>query len=415
MKILLVEPNFPIPPKSKNHKNFLPIGLLKIASYLRSKNSNIKLVRGEPQNIEDIEEIKNFNPDEIWITSLFTYWAKYVKNSVHFYKEMFPKAKIKVGGIYASLRPPDEVKKFTGCDEVIQGVIPEAEKLLPAYDLLKNANPSPIDYQIIHASRGCDRKCNFCGTWQIEPEFIPEKSILNKITHEKIVFYDNNLLMNPHIESILDELAELKKKNQIKWCESQSGFDGRILLEKPYLAKKIKLAGFRDLRIAWDWKYNEHPTIKKQIDLLVDAGYPYQAIYLFVIYNWNIPFKEMEKKRIKCFEWKVQISDCRYRPLNQLFDNYSPRINDQTNEDYYIHTEAGWTDALIKQFRRNIRQQNICVRQGFPFYSKFFERKKVGREITRKVKELKNIENKIKFMDSIGADCWFPDKIKYPE
>lgn len=54
------------------------------------------------------------------------------------------------------------------------------------------------------------------------------------------------------------------------------------------------------------------------------------------------------------------------------------------------------------------------MRQGFPFYSKYFERKKVGREITRKVKELKTINEKIKFMDSIGADYWFPDKIRYP-
>ena len=36
--VLLVEPNFPIPGKSRNHSNFLPIGLLKIASYLREKN-----------------------------------------------------------------------------------------------------------------------------------------------------------------------------------------------------------------------------------------------------------------------------------------------------------------------------------------------------------------------------------------
>ena len=32
--VLLVEPNFPIPAKSRNHKNFLPIGLLKIAARL---------------------------------------------------------------------------------------------------------------------------------------------------------------------------------------------------------------------------------------------------------------------------------------------------------------------------------------------------------------------------------------------
>mgnify|MGYP003316490570 CR=1 FL=1 len=34
-QILLVEPDFPIPPKSRNHHNFLPLGLLKIVSLLR--------------------------------------------------------------------------------------------------------------------------------------------------------------------------------------------------------------------------------------------------------------------------------------------------------------------------------------------------------------------------------------------
>lgn len=43
--VLLVEPNFPIPKKSRNHSNFLPIGLLKIASYLRYKNINVELIR----------------------------------------------------------------------------------------------------------------------------------------------------------------------------------------------------------------------------------------------------------------------------------------------------------------------------------------------------------------------------------
>ena len=46
-KVLLVEPNFPIPAKSRNHSNFLPIGLLKIASYLRSKSIEVKLIRYE--------------------------------------------------------------------------------------------------------------------------------------------------------------------------------------------------------------------------------------------------------------------------------------------------------------------------------------------------------------------------------
>lgn len=412
MDILLVEPDFPISLKSKNHKNFLPIGLLKIASYLRNKGDKVSLSRGIPKNLLEIAKIRDFDPDEIWITSLFTYWAKYVRDAVQYYKEMFPGAKIVVGGIFASLLPRAEVKKYTGCHKVHQGVIPEVERLLPAYDLIEDANPQSVDYQIIHTSRGCKRKCPFCGTWKIEPKFIPKKNIKGKLKHGKVVFYDNNLLMNPYIENIVQELIELKERKQIIWCESQSGFDGRVLLEKPRLAKLLKKAGFRSPRIAWDWGYKEYSKIKKQIDILTHAGYPSDEIYVFVLYNWDIPFEEMEMKRIKCLEWKVQIADCRYRPLNQLYDNYNPRKKRQTSKDYYIHEK--WTDALVKQFRKNVREQNICVRHGFPFYSNSFENKKVGKEIMRKIKNLKNINDKKRFLETISADYWFPNQIRYP-
>jgi len=408
-KFLLVEPDFPIPSKSKNHKNFLPIGLLKIASFLRNNGNQVKLIRGIPKKLEEIEEIQRFKPEEVWVTSLFTYWAKYVKDIVDFYKKTIPYCKIIVGGIYASLFQKEEVKKYTGCDDVYQGILQEVEGCLPAYDLLKNTNPRPIDYQIIHASRGCLRKCAFCGTWKIEPCFLAEKSIRERIIQKKLVFYDNNLLMNPYIENILEELIELKNK-RILWCESQSGFDGRILLNKPYLAKMIKQAGFRYPRIAWDWKFKDFENIRKQVDILIKAGYSSKEIFIFVLYNWDVPFHEMEKKRIKCWEWGVQIADCRYRPLNQLYDNYNPRIIGQNNKDYYIHEKSGWTDELIKQYRRNVRRQNICVRHGFPFYSKSFEHKSFGKSILISIRKIKGLTAMLKYMDSLSIDYWIPDK-----
>jgi hypothetical protein len=412
-KILLVEPDFPIPPKSKNHKNFLPIGLLKIASYLRSKGIKVKLMRGTPKDLRDMDILK-FDPQEIWVTSLFTYWAKYVKDAVQNYKHLFPDAKIVVGGIYASLMP-DHCKKFTECDEVKEGVVHEAEKCPPAYDLIENANPHSIDYQIIHASRGCIRGCDFCGVRKIEPDFKPISSIKGEIEKRKVVFYDNNFLANPYRDNILKELIDLKKDKKILWCESQSGFDGRILKEKPYLGEMLKEAGFRDPRIAWDWKYDQVEEIEKQVDILVAGGYRSWDIYIFMLYNWNISFEEMERKRIKCWEWKVQIADCRYRPLNQTFDEYKPLKKNQTNRDYHIHSEAGWTDALVKQFRKNVRRQNICVRHGFPFYSKGFENKTFAKEVMRKVKLLAIREEKIKYLQQIKADYWLPDEISYPE
>lgn len=399
-KILLVEPTFPIPPKSKNHKNFLPIGLLKIASYLRSKGIKVRLARGIPKDLFKRNAILNFRPDEIWVTSSFTYWAEYVKKAVQSYKNIFPKAKILVGGIYASLMK-DHCKEFTGCDEVVEGIIEKAEKFAPAYDLVENMNSNKLDYQIIHASRGCGKKCSFCGTWKIENEYKPKKSIRNEIRFRKIVFYDNNFLANPHIENILLEIIKLRKNKKILWCESQSGFEGRILVEKPNLANMLKDAGFRYPRIAWDWEYDKYPFIEKQINLLNDAGYHSKDLFIFMLYNWKIRLKEMELKRKKCWDWKVQISDCRYRPLDQTFDHYAPKKS-QTNRDYYIH--RNWTDKEVKQFRKNIRHQNICVRQEVSFYSKKLENKKLSKEKNRELKRMKKEE-----LRKILTDAWFPE------
>lgn len=354
----------------------------------------------------------DFDPDKIEITSLFTYWAPYVKDSVSHYRKIFPKAKITVGGIYASLMP-DHCKNYTKCDEVYIGVNTEAEKYYPAYDLITNHNSHPVDYQIIHSSRGCLRKCSFCGTWIIESRFKAKKSIKDEIKKRKIVFYDNNLLNNPHIENILKELIELKKNRKISWCDSQSGFDGRLLIKKPKLAKLLKQAGFRYPRIAWDWGYKDYKDIKKQLDVLIKGGYRYNDIFVFMIYNWNIQFEEMEEKRIKCWEWKVQIADCRYRPLTQIIDNYHPRES-QTSKDYYIHTDRNWTDTLVKQFRNNVRRQNICVRQGVNFYSKSFEQMMTKKNILIKTKKMPR-DKVEKLLNKLGLDYWYPEDITYPK
>lgn len=375
MKILLVEPEFPISQKSKNHKNFLPIGLLKLASYYKDRKHYVALVRGNKEKKDVL-----LKPDQILITSLFTYWRRYVKESVEHYRRLFPNAKIVVGGIYASLMPHD-CAEYTGCDEVFIGVHKDAENCLPLYGILPDA--SNITYQIIHTSRGCIRHCEFCGARKIEPEFTYKKSIASEIRKNKIIFYDNNLLANPHIEGILKELANSVVNGRPITCESQCGFDGRLLT--PVLAKLLKKARFINPRIAWDGPYGEYKRVEKQLNLLVNAGYRRRDIFVFMVYNWDLGPDEMEKKREKCKEWQVQISDCRYRLLDQLFDNYNPH-KPQTSEDYYIHPK--WTDQLIKTFRKNVRNQNICIRMGFAKYDKELEKRgQQHREIRIKLSE----------------------------
>lgn len=401
MKILLVEPAFPIPNKSKNHKNFLPIGLLKLYNYYKYCTGNrVKLVRGDKSR----EELR-FVPDQVMITSLFTYWSKYVIQSVQHYRKHYPKAKIVVGGIYASLMP-EHCKKATGCDRVHRGMHREAERFLKnrKLDYSPIENPHPLGYQVIHSSRGCFRRCPFCGSWKIEPKFSAKRSIINEIVADKLIFYDNNLLRNPHMNSILSELIELREKGIPVTSESQSGFDGRLLTLE--LARMLKRAGFVNPRIAWDWGYSDHKRIRRQLNILEKAGYRGKEIYVFMLFNWDLPFSEMEKKRIKCWEWKLQIADCRYRPLDQTYDEYEFK-KVQTHAGYFIH--KNWTDREVKQFRRNVRRHNICVRQGKHFYSKSLERQRINKQVAILCSGLSEDE-----VLKIIPDAWFPDKVTPP-
>lgn len=390
MNILLVQPNYPIPSKRKINHDFLPIGLLKIGTYLKHANNHeVRLVFGntDPQ----------YEVDEIWISSLFTYWSKYVKESVDYYRKLYPSANIKIGGIFASLMP-DYCEKITGIKPHV-GTFDEAERWCAEnfvdYSLLENK----VDFQILHGMRGCFRKCKFCGTWKIEPEMYFDRDIAKKVNSNHVVFYDNNFLKNDNIKLILKELAEKRVNGKHVIYESQSGFDGRILDQE--IANLLKKARFINPRIAWDNSFNDWPQIEKQIDYLVTAGYQRKHIYVFILYNWEHPYSTVENKRVKCWEWGVQISDCRFRPLNQTYDNFNSK-KEQTQSDYFIHEK--WNDVEIKQFRKNVRRHNICVRHDFAFYSPDLEHFKIDKKEYLKLKDL--LKNDIKKkLDRV----WFPD------
>ena len=369
-KILLVEPSFPIANKSKNHSNFLPIGLLKLASYFRNSGCIVELNRGNKSS--------SFIPDKILITSLFTYWCEFVKESVLFYRNLYPEAKIEVGGIYATLMP-EHCKDYTKCDEVFVGQHEEADNLLPAYDLVD------VDYQIIHGMRGCSRKCAFCGIWKIENlSFKNEYEIKNEICRNKLIFYDNNLLVNPNVVGILKMLSETLLNGKILKCECQSGFDGRELAKKPFIAELLKKARFENIRLAWDFAYEQYNEVENWISILENVGYKRKDIFIFMVYNWSFDFNELEAKRQKCYEMGVQIADCRFRPLDQVYDNYNSHVKTQNGNDYYIH--SNWSDELVRKFRANVRRHNVCIRYNIDWdnYEKKLERKSSRKLVLKK-------------------------------
>jgi len=368
-RLLLVEPNYPYPSKSKNqanqvHKNFVPIGLLKIGAYYKSLGSKVKLVRGNQSK----RELRYFKPSLILVTSIFTYWSKYVWDAIDYYRDLFPEASIMLGGIYATLHYDKKyfqtkLKHYNVKCHI--GLHLEAESQYPDYSLL-NGN---IDHHVTHAMRGCVRRCTFCGVWKIEPKLYYKTSEeliseIKTVAKNKVIFFDNNFLANKHIKQILSDLINLNVNGKPMRFECQSGLDGRLLERDPELAHLLRRAHFHNLRIAWDNSLSDFRSIKRQLDYLQEAGYRPQNIFVFMIYNHDIPYEKMMKKVDFCEKWGVQIADCRYRPLEALKDDYNPGKyrNGQTKDDYYIHTKGGWSDQKIRNFRKRVRQHNIWIR-----------------------------------------------------
>jgi len=368
-RILLVEPAFPYPSKSRNrasgvHKNFLPIGLLKLGAYYKSFGHEVALVRGNSPNLDDGRD----GPDSVLVTTLFTYWSKHVWDAVAHYRALYPRAKILIGGIYATLL--GDTDQFRAClrqhkASVFRGIHPRAEAFYPDYSLLAGV----ADYHATHAMRGCIRRCDFCGTWRLEPSRVdksPEGLIreLSTVGKNKVIFYDNNFLANRHVKEILEALADLRVRKRVVVCESQSGFDGRLLDASPELAELVKKARFRNVRIAWDNSFDDAPSIRRQVGLLTAAGYSPKDLSVFILYNYKVPYSECRRKLEYCAKLGVQISDCRYRPLDALADKYRPLASprDVQEAGYHIHAESGWTDQKVRDFRRRVREHNIWIR-----------------------------------------------------
>lgn len=394
-KLLMIDPKFPTANKSVNHQSIIPWGLLKIGAYFKSLGWDVKLQRLS----ESDDPIPSFTPDHIMVTSIFTYWSEYVRQAVDWARTHYS-APIEVGGVFASLQP-QLCKEVTGCDTVYIGVMNEAEDYIPDYSLLS----SDIDLQVMHTSRGCQRRCKACGVYLCEPKQTFISSIKNKVVKRKLVFYDNNLLANPNIEDVLRELILLKRKKKILSCESQSGFDGRILRKKPYLAEMLRKAGFVYPKIAWDGSVKSWKKRREEVDILAEH-WRRMDISVFMLFNHELPFTELEYKRMHCYDWRVQVTPCRFRPLDQLYDNYNGRRKHQTNDDYYIH--PNWTDEEIKQFNRNVRQHNLSVRYRTYYYSKNVEKKALPKEDMIRVRYMKYSE-----ILSELDDAWNPSEFRW--
>jgi len=218
MNILLVEPKF----GRTWGKNNQHVGLLRIGNWLIQQGHNVQYVRAP--------DFAEWTPDEIWVTSMFTYQYKAVWEAIRQYRFLYPKAHIKLGGIYATLCP--EHAEQSGADEVFVGQHPEAKYYPPDPSILPYSQP----FAYLFTSYGCDRACTYCATHllfgdgieQLPPEKIIEDiRFLQSRGFNEIWLGDDNLLYNAdnHIKPICEEIIRQNIKVQIKIPGGMSAID----------------------------------------------------------------------------------------------------------------------------------------------------------------------------------------------
>jgi len=285
VKILLVEPNY----KTK----FPSMGLMKISTYHKKMGDQVTYVKGENMYV-DI-------PDKIYVTSIFTYDYHHVAKSIQFYRQQFPKAKIWLGGLAATLIP----KHFEnlGVDYIHKGTWDEVEDEELDYSL----HPS-IDTTIMFTHRGCIRKCPWCCVHIHEPRYIFKENIGKyiKMEFDKISCWDNNTLANPQFEEVINVFKSVQKE-----VDFNQSLDIRLLtIKKAKLLKSIKIF---PLRFAFDdIKYKE--SFLKGVEICKKVGLK-QECRVDVLYNFEDTPEDFYERLSYVLDAGWMAYPMRYKPI----------------------------------------------------------------------------------------------------
>lgn len=292
MHILLVEPEY--------YTRFPPLGLLKLAAYHRAEKDTVELVRG-------CKPVRK-RPRRVYVTSLFTWAWEPVWVAVKYYKKRFPRAKLWLGGLYASLLPDHAAR--SGADNIYKGIFKEAENLMPDYSLVPD-----WDGSIIFSTRGCNRRCSFCAVPILEGKMNSVKYSIKHLvypSHPRVIFWDNNILQSPSWRGIFDELEELDLK-----VDFNQGLDARLITDEVAGRLSRLRLGSRGIsvRLGYDLK-NNGSFVERAIERLNAAGIRRRAIMVYTLFNYNDSPQDFFERVREVLNWGAVCYPMRYEPIS---------------------------------------------------------------------------------------------------
>ena len=285
--VLLIEPGY----KNK----YPPLGLMKLAQYHgpEGKRDNVRFIKGEDLSVLGRAW------DRIYITTLFSFEFAKISQSIDFALKVAngDADKVFVGGIAASLMPDrfSERASWHGV-RFIQGLLAESpakalkldayseelysddvdgpaiEDLVPDYSILDQIDYKyPVrDAYFAYASRGCIRKCAFCGVPKLEGAQRDAASLTAVVRNiearygpkKDLILMDNNVVASTRFHEIIAEIRDLGFVPNAKLTvgrvpvqrrvDFNQGVDARILCKDPGYLRALATVCLKPLRIAFD-------------------------------------------------------------------------------------------------------------------------------------------------------------------
>ena len=285
-RVLLVEPGY--------RNKYPPLGLMKLAAYHRERGDDVLFVKGQPRSA--LLEAW----DRVYVTTLFTFEWERTSHAIDFAVQAAGRQpeRVFVGGIAASLMRDQFVAeaRWTGV-RFIGGLLDRApalslelsardcefgaddvvgtpiEERVPDYSILRDIDyVYPVnDAYFGYASRGCVRKCRFCGVPKLEGdqrEVPPLANLINGVRErygEKrdLILMDNNITASARYQDVIAEIRDLGFQAGAtleraggrpvqRRVDFNQGVDARILAKTPMYLREMATLCVRPLRIAFD-------------------------------------------------------------------------------------------------------------------------------------------------------------------
>lgn len=354
--ILLIEPGY----KNK----YPPLGLMKIAQYHgpRGKRDRVLFIKGEDRSVLGTAW------DRIYITTLFSFEYAKIAQTIDFALQAANghADRVFVGGIAASLmheqflsnprwfgvrfikgllsKPPAEALQLDAFSEELYSDDLDGtpiEDLVPDYDILKQVRYRyPVrDAYFAYTSRGCIRKCSFCGVPKLEGGQRDTESLTGLVRavddlygpKKDLILMDNNVVASSRFKEIIAEIRDLgflpgaklrRPQDRVsiqRRVDFNQGVDARILCRDPMYLRELATICLRPLRIAFD-----HLGLKGPYEKAVRFAHEFGLTELsnYMLYNFHdSPADLFERMRLNVAlneELGVRIWSfpMRYQPTN---------------------------------------------------------------------------------------------------